>query len=107
MKTITLTKAQRALLKDRLTEVRDGENGEFDLDIVIDYLLTVNVQGWVETDGYVEDDYFNGTGGYVETYRAASVHLTAIVFDLDAGENETCNVDETTINEIDNYLNAA
>ena len=107
MKKVTLTKAQRELLKDRLTEVRDGQNGEFDLDIVIDYLLTINVQGWVETDGYVEDDYYNGTGGYVETYRQADVHLTAIVFDIENCDNEACLVDEKTEREISNYLNAA
>lgn len=106
MKTITLTRAQRDLLKDRLADVRD-ENGQFDIDIVIDSLLTINVQGCVETDGYVEDDYLSGTGGYVETYRQADVHLTAIVFDLDELVNETCQVDEVTAKEIGNYLNAA
>ena len=106
MKTITLTEAQRALLKDRLTDVRD-ENGAIDVDIVIDHLLTINVQGWVETEGYTEDDPYTGTGGYVETYRQAGVHLTAIRFDLEACDNETCNVDERTTREIENYLNAA
>ena len=94
------------MLKDRLADVRDTD-GKFDVDVVIDYLLTVNVQGWVEVDGYVEDDYYNGTGGYVETYRQADVHLTAIVFNLDECSNEACEVDDVTTREIENYLNAA
>lgn len=106
MRTITLTDGQIAKLKSALTETRDTD-GDFDIDVVIDHLLTVNVQGWLETDGYTEDDYYRGTGAWVETYRTAQVTLTAIVFNIESCDNETCNVDERTEREIEKYLNAA
>lgn len=99
MRTIELSKEQREKVINALAAVHD-ENGRFDIDIELDDALTLNAKGWLELDGYKEDDYF-GTGAWVETYRSASVELTA--FDED-GEVE---IGIEIENEIYKYLNAA
>lgn len=104
MKKIELTGEQRAQVMNALAEIH-GEDGRFDIDIELDS-LTINAQGTIEIDGYVEDDYhcgyMNGTGAWVETYRAASVELAA--YDEDGNEYEIDNESNTII---DKYLNAA
>ena len=104
MRTIELNKEQRDKIMSELAEVH-GEDGRFDIDIELD-TITIKAQGWVEIDGYIEDDYhcgyMNGTGAWIETYRAASVDLTA--YDEDGNEYE---VDKESNNIIDKYLNAA
>ena len=104
MKNIELTDEQRAIIMAALAEVHD-EDGRFDIDIELD-CLTINAQGTIEIDGYVEDDYhcgyMNGTGAWVETYRAASVDLTA--YDEDGNEYE---IDKESNTIIEKYLNAA
>ena len=100
MKKIELTGEQRAMIMGALAEVHD-EDGRFDIDIELD-TITINAQGCIEIDGYAEDDYMNGTGAWIETYRAASVDLTA--YDEDGNEYE---IDKESNNIIDKYLNAA
>lgn len=104
MKKIELTGEQRAQVMNALAEIHD-EDGRFDLDIELD-TITINAQGTIEIDGYVEDDYhcgyMNGTGAWIETYRAASVDLTA--YDDDGNEFELDNESNDIITQ---YLNAA
>lgn len=104
MKRIELTGEQRAQVMNALAEIHD-EDGRFDIDIELDS-LTINAQGTIEIDGYVEDDYhcgyMNGTGAWVETYRAASVELTA--YDEDGNEYMIDNESNTIIEK---YLNVA
>lgn len=104
MKKIELTGEQRAQVMNALAEIHD-EDGRFDIDIELDS-LTINAQGTIEIDGYVEDDYhcgyMNGTGAWVETYRAASVELTA--YDEDGNEFV---IDNESNDIITQYLNAA
>lgn len=104
MRTIELSKEQREKVINALAAVHD-ENGRFDIDIELD-TITINAQGCIEIDGYIEDDYhcgyMNGTGAWIETYRAASVDLTA--YDEDGNEYE---IDKESNNIIDKYLNAA
>ena len=104
MKKIELTGDQRAMIMAALAEVHD-EDGRFDIDIELD-TITINAQGCIEIDGYIEDDYhcgyMNGTGAWIETNRAASVDLTA--YDEDGNEYE---IDNESNNIIDKYLNAA
>ena len=99
MKKLTLSEAQKHEIMSRLAEVHD-EDGGVDIEIELDG-ITINAKGSIELDGYKEDDYFNGTGAWVETYRSASVELTA--FDED-GEVE---IGIEIENEIYKYLNAA
>ena len=99
MKKLTLSEAQIREILSQLAGVHD-EDGSFDIDIELDG-ITINAKGSIELDGYKEDDYFNGTGAWVETYRSASVELTA--FDED-GEVE---IGIEIENEIYKYLNAA
>lgn len=99
MKKLTLSEAQKREIMSRLAEVHD-EDGGFDIEIELDG-ITINAKGSIELDGYKEDGYFNGTGAWVETYRSASVELTA--FDED-GEVE---IGIEIENEIYKYLNAA
>ena len=104
MKNIELTGEQRAMILAALAEEHE-EDGRFDIDIELDS-LTINAQGCIEIDGYIEDDnhcgYMNGTGAWIETNRAASVELTA--YDDDGNEYE---IDKESNTIIDKYLNAA
>lgn len=104
MKKIELTGEQCEKVMSALAAVHD-EEGHFDIDIELG-TITIKAQGWVEIDGYIEDDsvcgYMNGTGAWIETYRAASVELTA--YDEDGNEYE---IDKESNNIIDKYLNAA
>ena len=107
MKTITLTDAQMQKVYDALDSVEDGS---FDLEIEIDETLTVFATGWLETDGYVEDDfhrgYMNGTGAYVETYRSASVELSATLYDEDGNEEDVA-ISAEQEKQADRHLNTA
>ena len=82
MKEITLTKAQKTIVLDRLEDVHD-ENGHFDMDIEVDGMV-INAKGEVYTDGYFEDS----TGAFVETHRSAYVELTAYDENGDKAELE-------------------
>lgn len=104
MKKIELSEEQREAIKSALQDVRD-ESGNFNIDVELDeYIATVS--GWIEIDGYTEDDYhcgyMNGTGAWIETHREASVGIK--LTDEDGNEY---GVDSDTENEIYNYLNVA
>lgn len=58
-----------------LAGVRE-ESGRFDVLVELEG-LTVEAVCTMALDGYWEDDYLSGTGAWVETYRMASVELTA------------------------------
>jgi hypothetical protein len=97
MRRIELTEEQREEIKSSLQGAHD-ESGSFNIQVDLeDYVA--EVVGFVEIDGYTEDDYFNGTGAWVETYRDASVFITLI----DEGGNEYI-VDQESQDEIYNYL---
>lgn len=81
MEKIALTTEQQDII---LAEVDGIEDGYFDIDIDVDDNMTVNVDGYLETDGYVERD----TNAYVETYRHADVAMTATVYDEDGNKHE-------------------
>ncbi len=72
---VTLSPYQRQAVLDRLDDIRDN-NGSFEVTVEFDN-LTVTAAGEIELDGYREDDYYSGTGAWVETCRSASVLLTA------------------------------
>lgn len=98
MKRIELTEEQVESIKHALMGIRE-ESRDFDIDIEIDDCNIANISGWVELDGYSEDDYYSGTGGWVETHREVSVDITII----DEFGNEH-SVDRDSENEIYNYL---
>ncbi len=75
MERVTLTREQRQKVLEGLNAVRE-ECGRFEVLTELDG-LTVEAVGAVALDGYREDDYLTGTGAWVETYRLASVELTA------------------------------
>ena len=98
MRRIELTEEQREEIKSALQDVHD-ESGNFCIEVDLeDYVATVS--GWVELDGYTEDDYFNGTGAWIETHRVASVHNITLT-DEDGKEYA---VDRDSEYEIENYL---
>lgn len=98
MRRIELTDEQREEIKSALHDVHD-ESGNFCIEVDLeDYVATVS--GWVELSGYTEDDYFNGTGAWIETHRAASVHNITLT-DEDGKEYA---VDRDSEYEIENYL---
>lgn len=67
-----LTPEQNAEIRDYLDKTDGVINKEFEFGD-----LTVVVDGYIETRGYYEDDYFNGTGAWVETYRNENINITA------------------------------
>ena len=98
MKRIELTEEQREEIKSALQDVHD-ESGNFCIEVELgNYIATVS--GWIELDGYTDDDYFNGTGAWIETYRDASVHIITLT-DEDGKEYAA---DRDSEYEIENYL---
>ncbi len=81
------------------------EKGDFSVEVELDE-LTIVAQGWVDIDGYVEDDR-DGTGAFVETHRAASVELTGWFYNHYVDEEYEVEIAPESVKEIDNYLNAA
>ena len=85
MKEYTLTPEQNAEIRDYLDKTDGDVHAEFEFGELI-----VMVDGYIETRGYYEDDYFNGTGAWVETYRNESITLSA--FDIDGEVDIVSNV---------------
>lgn len=104
MKTIRLTDKQMQQLYKELAHVED--NGLFELDVDVDENTTVHAIGSLETQGYYEDDYYNGTGAYVVTQRDACIHLTATLYDND-GDCEEVAIDDDQRKEAEAYMIAA
>lgn len=101
MKRVELSEEQREAIKSELQNIRD-ESGNFNIDVDLDeYVATVS--GWIEIDGYVEDDfhcgYMNGTGAWIETHREVSVSIK--LTDEDGNEYAA---DLDAENEVYNYL---
>lgn len=106
MTQIELTKAQLDMLKNELAEV-SCTGGKFDIDVVMGDDLNVNASGWVEIDGYREDDYQSGTGAFVETYRNAHVELKGWAYDHLEEEDVEVEIGTDSTKIIENFLNAA
>ncbi|MBR4533927.1 MAG: hypothetical protein IKO85_05225 [Bacteroidaceae bacterium] len=110
MNTYTLTDTQREKLLSELASIKN-ERGAFDFSAEIDDVLTIEGKGYIEIDGYVEDDercgYMNGTGGWVETWRNATIELEAWVYDPEKEDSEKCYIDRESEKEAEEYLNAA
>lgn len=111
MRTIILTDEQMQEVYNALDDVEDGNfETEVEIELENDVMLIITATGWLETDGYVEDDYYcgymNGTGAYVETYRNATVELTATIYDEDGDEIE-CVLDSQHEHDADRYLNTS
>lgn len=103
---VTLTDRQLDAIKEKLAEARN-ENEAFNVEIDLGDGLTIVAYGWVEIDGYTENDYHRGTGAFVETYRAASVQLTGWAYDHLTEEESEVEIAPESVNVIDKYLNAA
>ena len=95
----TLTEAEIALIKDALAEAHE-QDGRFNVEVELDD-MTIVAKGWLELDGYREDDYYNGTGAWIETVRNGHVELTGYT------ESERVDIDLISVYRISNYLNAA
>ena len=103
---ITLTGAQ---MQD-IFDVLDGlEDGIFDEEIEWETedggTLIVTAVGRLETDGYWDTGYPNGTGAWEETRRQGSVSLDATLYD-DEGDEIECFLDGRHEKEADEHLNA-
>lgn len=76
------------------SQIEDGSNSiEFEKDGE-----TLFIECTLESDGYVEDDYYNGTGAYVETFRALNVE--SVESYNEDGEQTANNFDEATLQEV-------
>lgn len=72
MRTITLTDAQR---EDVLDALRDWRNEEkIKCEVSIDGFI-IKIHGDLFIDGYQENEYYDGTGAYVETSREANLKI--------------------------------
>lgn len=107
MKTLPLTKLQVDAICKQLDDAVSGIDGKFDIDVELDENITVNVRGQVETDGYYEDDYFNGTGAWVETYRDVTLDVTAKAYDEKTNTETDYMIDPESEKAIYDYLAAA
>lgn len=89
-------------------------NGDFYASVTIDNpdgtTTEIEVNGTTESDGYCEDDYFNGTGCWVTTYADARISSVDIHrYDADGSEltPDISGVDERYIeSEIRGWLAA-
>lgn len=72
MKEYTLTPEQENEISNYLKGVEGAFSADFDFDDIY-----VEAEGYVHSEGYREDDYFNGTGAWVETKREQIVNLYA------------------------------
>ena len=76
------------------SQIKDGSNSiEFEKDGE-----TLFIECALESDGYVEDDYYNGTGAYVETFRA--LYFESVESYNEDGEQTANNFDEATLQEV-------
>ena len=76
----------------------DGNEGHFYVEIIHDDLF-VCVEGGFSIDGYTEDDYFNGTRGFVTTEACVWID------DISAYNYEGDDVDvEVNISEIEHQV---
>lgn len=73
----------------RLQKIANADE-TFNIEIPVADDITVFATGSIATEGYREDDYFTGTGAWIETNRETRVALTALVGKEDC---ETCFVD--------------
>ena len=106
MRTIELTKQQLDVVINSLADAHDT-NDNFSVEIEVDDELTVIAEGFVEIYGYVEDDYYRGTGGYVEAYRNAGVTLTGWTIDRLTEDDEEVEIGAESVKKVEEYLNAA
>ncbi len=76
------------------SQIEDGSNSiEFEKDGE-----TLFIECTLESDGYVEDDYYNGTGAYVETFRA--LYVESVESYNEDGEQTANSFDEATLQEV-------
>lgn len=99
MRTIELTKEQRNMVLRELSDVQD----DFCVCVEVAEDITIQAKGYLYIDGYRENDYYNGTGAFVETSRTADVTLTAFVGE----DGEECEVGSDFEIECFNFLQAA
>lgn len=59
---------------------------------------TLFIECTLESDGYVEDDYYNGTGAYVETFRA--LYVESVESYNEDGEQTANKFNEATLQEV-------
>lgn len=79
--------AMAELMEDGDSCIEYKKNGE---TLYIDYNI--------DTDGYTEDDYFDGTGAYVCTY--ANCRINEYTCEDADGETVACNLDENKLKTI-------
>lgn len=76
------------------SQIEDGSHSiEFEKDGE-----TLFIECTLESDGYVEDDYYNGTGAYVETFRA--LYVESVESYNEDGEQTANNFNEATLQEV-------
>ncbi len=85
-------------IEDAIEAELDGNEGSFYVE-VIHYHLLVCVEGGYSIDGYTEDDYFNGTGGFVTTEACVWID------NISAYNNEGDEIDiDVNISEIEHHV---
>lgn len=76
------------------SQIEDGSHSiEFEKDGE-----TLFIECTLESDGYVEDDYYNGTGAYVETFRA--LYVESVESYNEDGEQTANNFNEAILQEV-------
>lgn len=87
----------KASLVDAIRDELGGgtaDNEPFHVNVEVADLM-IEVSGHFWADGYCEDDYFNGTGGWVTT--GATVAIDSLVAYDQEGDDVELNLDESLI----------
>lgn len=88
------------MTKDQLDEVLNSlidVDGDFCTETEIGKGVTIEASGQFVAKMECEDDYYNGTGGWVEVGRHAEVQLEAVTYDEDG-----CEIDREDVCEEQN-----
>lgn len=85
-------------IADAVETELDGNEGHFYVEVIHGDLL-VCVEGGYSIEGYTEDDYFNGTGGFVTTEACVWID------NISAYNDEGDEVDiEVNMSEIEHHV---
>lgn len=103
MKTVTLSSSQLDSLLYKFYESVDGD-GDFSV-LYEDDDLMIDIKGYCIIEGYREDDYYNGTGAYVETDKYGLFEYTAYLYNKETEDSEEVLIDNNSIENINDFLN--
>lgn len=77
-------------------------DGAFDMEVELGNNTFANVRGYVETESYQENNYYNGTGAWITTYADVVISGLKLYTCNDDGDETPCDL-EVHEGEIEEY----